>query len=233
MFQTFFDNPKIYENWTTFNYIINQDIVGTVNVKLADYDLNLNPISTLTPSDIWAGPPKIESYPLTYSSGAAYRGMQYDVLAVPISEEKIYEQRPECENPIMLRWWNELGGLDYWLFSREQTFTNVTEEGLKYNTPITSDLATLTATKFRYAEKYVQFIQLKAEHLTQNELQTLHYLKKSPQIELALAKDWSSFVQVRVDAGYSTDFTTNKSNYGFFVSVELPDNFDFFKAKEY
>lgn len=74
---------------------------------------------------------------------------------------------------------------------------------------------------------------LKAENLTQNELQHLHTIKESDVVELFLSKDGDSIVPVRVVDGFTDDFTTGKNNYTFSLKIELPDNIDFFEIKEY
>ena len=74
---------------------------------------------------------------------------------------------------------------------------------------------------------------LRAEDLTQNQLQHLHTIKESDVVELFLSKDGDSIIPVRVSDGYTDDFSTGKSNYAFSLQIELPDNIDFFEIKEY
>ena len=235
-FMSYFEIPRIWENWQTYNYIINQDILGTINVYTEDLDINKSVLTSANTGDIWTTPPKVEAYPIPYpaTANSKYLNLQYQLADfTPLSVLQTYEMMEECRNPVMIYWLNELGGIDYWLFSIEQTITHITEEGLKFNTPITEDISTVTGNKKRFSDKDTQFMTLIAEQLTQNQVQTLHYLKKSPDVKVALSKDLSTFVNVRVSTGYSTDFTTGKSNYSFSVNIEFPDNFDFFKAKSY
>ncbi len=231
-FQTFLNEPKIWDGWTTANHVINQDIIGTVDVKIVDLDINKNPISTITPADIWTTR-RIEEYPLTYSAGAEYRSYQYSQTAVPLTVEKIYKQEPECRNPIMIYWWNELGGIDYWLFTIEQAVNNIADEGLQWDTPITEDISQVRQTKERYSGRNIQFITVKTAFLNKNEISVLHYLKKSPKVSVALSKDLSEYIEVRVANAFETNYTTGKGNYEFSCTIEFPDGFDFFKGVHY
>lgn len=235
-FMTWFETPKIWNGWKTSNHIINQDITGTINVYTEDLDINKVPLATDNTADIWAAAMTVESYPIPYplTANSYYVNFQYQKTDfTPLSVLQTYQAMPECREPVMLQWLNELGGTDYWLFSMEQSITNIAEEGLRYETPITTDLSTVTGNKFRFSDKDTQFMTLRAEQLTQNEIQALHYLKKSTEVKVALDKDLGTFVDVVVSASFSDDFTTGKTNYTFSVTIEFPNNFDFFKAKAY
>jgi hypothetical protein len=145
----------------------------------------------------------------------------------------LYRIDEECREPVMIEFLNQLGAWDQWLFSFEQAILEETEQGIMFESPIDDDVSVITETKKRIPGVNVQFMTLKAGHLTQAEIQHLQEIKQSEKVRVWLAKDGTSYVNVRVNAGYETTFTTGKGGYEFSLNIEFPSNFDFFKAKQY
>jgi len=238
-FLTLFDVPKFWENWDLYNWIINLDYTGTTSAENEILDINLNILDTSSVGDIWAALNKVESYPLDYPAEAnqKYLRFHFEVSTVQVTEQKLYKLEPECNNPVMIQWLNRLGGYDQYLFEREQTINQEAEQGIIWQVASSDDISTITETKKRRAAKDTQTMVLKAANLTQNELQALHDIKLSQDVKVWLAKtdpysgnDW---VNVIVNGGYADSFTTGKTGYTYLLTIEFPDNFDFFTAKQY
>ena len=131
----------------------------------------------------------------------------------------------------MVAWTNSLGGGDQWLFQYEQAVTNISSEGQSINSPIVGDIATEQGNKRRVPGKDVQYVTLKADQLTLNELQGLHDIKNAGYVLIYDSPTIGTRkqVSVKVNNGFETTFTTGKGNYEFTLQLEMPDNFDLFK----
>jgi hypothetical protein len=232
---TIFQEPKLWNGWDKTLYAINMDIAASVDVIQNSLDINKAFLAANDTTQILAGAPAIDGWPLSYpaTANAYYIEVGFELTGSDITEKKIIKLEPECREPIMIEWLNSLGVVENWLFQIEQAVINTSEQGLMWETPIADDISTVQTTKQRFSEKDTQFITVKAAHLNQNELQGLHDIKRSEAVRVWLLKDGSEWVSVRVSAGYETTFTTGKNNYEFSLSIEFPDNFDFFKAKKY
>ena len=132
----------------------------------------------------------------------------------------------------MLEWLNELGAYEQSLFMFDQEFTHDVTKGLTFATPITADYSTITATKKREKVDTTQMITLQREHLRFTQLRALQYIKQSKEVYIWLKKDGTSRIKVVVMPEITSFFNSNKL-YDFSLTIELPDNFDFYKAKEY
>ena len=229
---TVFEEPKMWHGWTKKMYGLNQDLTA-FDVFEDRRDINKQTIDNNTVNYTGLTPPFVHEHTITQPFTAEYLRLSYELPAQQFLQEIYIRVLEACENPVMIEWLNSLGGYDTYLFSRQQTVTNIIEQGLTFQEPITTDIETVTETKQRYAEKDTQYMTLRAEQLTQNDLQALHDIKRSPVVRLWLDKTGSSYVTVIVNSGYEDSFTTGKSNYSYSLNIELPDNFDFFTAKEY
>ena len=132
----------------------------------------------------------------------------------------------------MLEWLNELGAYEQSLFMFDQEFMHDVTKGLAYTAPITADYSTITVTKKREKIDTIQKIALERSHLTLSQLRALQYLKQSKEVYIWLKKDGTSRVRVVVLPEITSFFNSHKL-YDFSLTIELPDNFDFYKAKEY
>ena len=233
LFLTNFEKPKFWEGWAKSAYWINQDLTLTYDIIETVQDANGTDLgfTAYTQAPILMN---VESWALTYPAEVNQSQLRlYVQSGLKVMEFLFYSLQPECKEPVMLEWLNSLGGYDTYLFSYEQTITNIQEEGRKWQRPIAEDIANIRTTKGRYAPKTTQYMTLKTAFLNMNEVQTLHEIKGSEDIRLWINKDGSEYVGVTVNTGYTTDYTTGKGNYEFSLNIELPDNFDFFKAKLY
>jgi len=150
-----------------------------------------------------------------------------------ISETLYYEIRNECRNPIMLDWVAIGGGVDQHLFTISQAVELVSGEGVVVEKPISEDYATVVRTKRRFPSSAVQRITLVDEHLTNNQLTALAEMKQTSSLRVYLTKDGSEFVDAVVTDNFVTAYDTDNELYTFAVTIEFPDDYDFFAAKKY
>lgn len=234
-FMTVFEEPRIWYGWYFWPTLINMDH-SSGDLLLDLLDINKSVLSSGAPGS-GLTPPEVRRFQLSciWTDPIKYIGIQMVISSTttPLSEYKYLKIYPECKQPIMLEWLNSNGARDQWLFEKEQTVSMQAAEGYKYNQAITSDIETLTKTKGRNAGTDTQFITLKAAQLSINEIEGLHDIKRSNDVRLWLNKFGTEYISVIVSQSYSTEYTTGKNNYEFTVIVEMPDNFDFFKAKSY
>lgn len=233
---TMFDIPRFWNGWEKIARFISMSYVP-VDFDFTPLDINQQAITPVVNNTSLGPIPRVADMALTWPSGATnpyyLQITGSDATDGQLTIDKTYSLHEECQEPIMIEWLNSLGVYETWLFQIEQAVINTSEQGLMWETPITEDISTVQTTKQRFTEKDTQFITVKAAHLNQNELQGLHDIKRSNDVRVWLLKDGSEWVSVRVSAGYETTFTTGKNNYEFSLSIEFPDNFDFFKAKKY
>ena len=239
-FLSVFEEPKIWNGWTQKASLINPAF-SIFDIKEASLNIN----KAFIQEDLYK-----------YTSQAVKNIFEHTIIADDIvspsiphyfnliaqeettgvtkySESITYKYETPCRNPIMIEWVNSLGAWESWLFQYNQTFTNIAGDGLKYETPIVGTIESKTGNKGRAVFKDTQFITLKADQLTQNQLQGLHDIKRSYNVRVWLDRTGTNYVKAIVSGGYDTSFTSGKLAYEFSLNLELPDNFDFFTAKEY
>ncbi len=139
----------------------------------------------------------------------------------------------ECPNPIMLEWINEDGAYEQFMFSYNQAISNEAEQGIIYETPVVDELENTTQTINRTTSENIQSMTLQAEHLTLDQMNALHDIKRSDSVRVWLKKDGSKFVYVIVDGGYKTTYESRHRLSNFFLNIRFPDGFNFFEIKEY
>jgi len=232
-FLTKFDEYSIWENWTTYYSIININSGVSFGYTEEVLDINKSNLATNTGTAL-SSDLSIKDRSITYpaTANAKYKSFKYTDTN-DISETKYFKLRDECKNPIMLEWDGELGGRDQWLFNIEQAVTESATQGFTYSLQRDDYIENITRSANRIAGDNFQRMTLKVVNLNQNELQSLHFLKRASNVRVWLEKDGTSVVGVIVNTGYDTGFTTGKANYEFTVSIEFPRNFDFFTAKQY
>lgn len=230
---TVFEEPRMWVGWWKVMQLISMDF-GLITFDFDNLDINRQLINTTQDSALDSVPNILDMrVPEPASALAEYVTMTGLDTVTQITDPLTLKLSTVCDNPVMIEWVNSLGGRETWLFQYQQTITNIVEEGLKYETPITGDIETERGSKFRFSEKDTQFITLKSVQLTADELRGLHDIKRSNEVKLWLDQVGTEYVNVIVSSGYSDDFTTGKSNYEFSLTIELPDNFDFLQAKTY
>jgi len=197
-------------------------------------DINGDYQGFISTSQITDTTPRIDSHILP--AGTNYYTEVYlrdFVSQEDLSERMLYKNADECYNPIMIEWLNEDGASEQWLFTLDQVILDTVENGLVYERPITQDLEIVSRTKYRKVDKWVQRMTLFANNLTQDQVDALHDMKRSDFMQVWLNKEGTEYVGVIVVEDYSDSFKTKNTLHEFSITIEFPDNFDFFNAKKY
>ena len=249
-FLTSFNEPKLWRNWAhNMHLIFDPDMVarlGTEDLEIAVRGLDankLNPSGLNLISIVTAtfAVPQVNTIDIGSTLDlAGFETSEFlqiistlGISQPEVTETLIMDIDIECQNPVMIEWINGNGGSDQWLFQTEQTAINQVGEGFKFQTPIVGTIETNRGNKGRVPDRDIQFLTLRADQLNQDQLQGLHEIKRSYAVRLWLNKTGTEYVNVIVDKDYQTSFTTGKGGYIFSLSIELPDDFDFFTAKLY
>ena len=174
--------------------------------------------------------PETFTYPETYGRFVTVRER---TPLYETAERITFVYRDECENPIMVEWLNEDGAVEQWLFNIDQVVVDDVEQGLRYERPVLRDIELVIRTKFRQVDKWTQRITLFDKHLTQDQVDALHDIKRSDFVRVWLTKDGTETIGVIVIPPYSDTFNTKHPLNEFSLTIEFPDNFDFFNAKKY
>ena len=74
---------------------------------------------------------------------------------------------------------------------------------------------------------------MEANHLTLDQLNALEEIKETESLRVYLSKDGVNFIDAVVVNDFSTRHKTKDLLHRFSVTIELPDDFDFFKARLY
>ena len=87
------------------------------------------------------------------------------------------------DHPFYVRWINQLGGWDYWMFSRKQLLTNAISDSVTF-TPYQDNTSIIDSTNKQLALTAKQSILVGAEQLTNNEYDVISKVIYSPKIQL-------------------------------------------------
>ena len=127
---------------------------------------------------------------------------------------------------IMLEWLNDVGGSEQWVFGYNQQVIEDVNVGEVIEFPIVEDYSNVRKTKGRDIQDEIQRITLTAENLQENEIRALKYIKSSPRLRIELD---GNFYHVVVVGTFTTPWETAHSMHSFSVTIELPEEFDYFE----
>lgn len=215
--RTGFNNWRMYSNEAD----INKNVFGST-LNNGDSFFSFNP-------DVYVRAVNNPSEQAAYQR-IAVREASPSIVA---TEYLFYEVRNECPNAIMLDWLNTAGGVDQWLFSVNQRVQYQVGEGVLAEAPINEDIEFITRTKQRFPGARRQQITCTAEQLTGDQLIALAELKQTESLRVYLTKDGTEFVDAVVVNDFATEFRTENVLHTYSVTIEFPDDFDFFSAKKY
>ena len=243
-FLTRFTNPKQWRNWKrTVSVLIDQEIVNrtgsTPDYRLTQRGANINKEDEGDSTSIFndTTPAKIDVISLVIPEVATafynkIRTTNSDG-SQPLGEDLFYQLEEECPQAIMLDWINSKGGVDQYMFNIEQEVIYTVGEGILSERVIDDDIEFITRTKQRFSGSKFQRITCQAEHLTLDQLQALHEIKQTESLRVYLSKDGENFIDAVVVETLSTPFNTKNLNHKFNVTLEFPDDFDFYEGKLY
>lgn len=114
------------------------------------------------------------------------------------------------ENPFYVRWINQQGGIDYWMFSYRQYFTR-SVTNIKTINPVVTDQQTAKGFTELLSVDGVEKVKVGAQGLTANEYDCISKLIYSPQIEWfnEVAQSWQTLI---IDKGENENDAHNILN---------------------
>ena len=239
---TRFQNPKMWRGWNrTCAALIDQEYQNRTGFSITrfrtqSYDINKVALGSITETADRNTTPEVIIQPITFTevTNAFYVGcVLIGSSTVNVSVLLFYQLEEECPQPIMLDWINSKGGVDQWQFNIAQEVVLNVGEGILSEQVIDSDIEFITRTKQRFPGSSAERITCIAEHLTPDQLQALHEIKQTQSLRVYLSKDGTSFIDAVVVSTFSTAFNTKNRNHKFTVTIEFPDDFDFFEGKLY
>ena len=127
---------------------------------------------------------------------------------------------------VMLQWLNDVGGTEQWVFDYNQKVEEGVIVGEVIEFPITQDYSTVRKTFGRIEHQGTQKITMTAENLTENEERELKHLKSSQELQIELD---GNFFDVIVVNSFATKWETQHSLHSFTVTIEMPDEFDYYE----
>jgi len=133
----------------------------------------------------------------------------------------------------MVDWVSSLGGVEQWMFSINQRAVQTVGEGVLAERAIDGDIEFITRTKQRFPGAKYQRITMVAEHLTIDQLGALAEIKDTNSLRVYLNRDGSKFIDAVTVEDFTVPFYTKDLLHTFSLTIEFPDSFNFFAAKEY
>lgn len=124
---------------------------------------------------------------------------------------KMVEKRCIPTNPFYIRWINQLGGWDYWMFSFRQTIESKVK-GIKTFEPTVFDIENATKLSEEYYKEAEQSITVGAEGLNSNEFDSISKLIYSPRIEFYQKETgrWFKLIPDKVETENDTRSTAKE-----------------------
>lgn len=123
-------------------------------------------------------------------------------------------------NPFYVRWINQMGGYDYWMFGKRQVFTHKTENKKTFRPYISNILKAQTTTEL-YKFDVTEQVVVGAEQLKNEYFKPLSKIILSPQIEW-YNENTERWIHVYI-ADYDFDYNTAKSSQDIEITFSLPD----------
>lgn len=200
----------IGENWATDNFQVSglgSTIIGN-NLDEGVYYVGVN-------SDI----------DLTASSGTI---TLTDTTQSIDLQSITYEIREACQNPVIIKWANDLGGWDVWVFEGKAPVSYDSTTVSSYTKPFDS-LGSTTEYNRSFLKEGRQSIELTAYNLTLNEAQQLKRMTQSPHVLLFTGEltdtNYITWTTVNVLDGTIGIYDTYNPRHRFSLSIELPQEF--------
>lgn len=123
-------------------------------------------------------------------------------------------------NPFYVRWVNQKGGYDYWMFAGRQKFENKTENRKIFN-PYFSDITNVNKTREIYDMECKESVVVGAENVSDEDFLPLRKLVYSPLIEWWDERR-SKWIRLFV-SDYDSAYDTRNSSHKIEITFDLPD----------
>jgi len=229
-------------NWRgTISLLVDLDAasrtLGTEQITQYDLDVNKIPLvgSTSTIPFVISDPTVIQ-LPIEepVHADAKYKFLYAkDSSNQPLTEYMTVEVLEECKRPIMVEWFNSLGGHDVWLFSYKHIINESPDSEISWEIPISEDYEYFEGSKRKLTLQVGSTILLTTENLTKEQVDAIKTMYSSPEIYIYLRKDGVEKIRVTVTDDWSYNYESKQSLYSLTVTLQLPKNFDILKALRY
>lgn len=122
------------------------------------------------------------------------------------------------ESPFYVRWINQLGGLDYWMFGKRQEKA-LSVSNLKEYNPFFEDSASVNTNRKLLSRESSRIVEVGAEMIKDNEFDELIKILLSPDIEYYNGSKW---VPISITNQEATK-TTSNAHHSIALEFELPN----------
>lgn len=144
-----------------------------------------------------------------------------------VSETKTIEVNSECaSNEIYLGWLNYLGGFEYWKFTARKDYvyevekSQITQKNIYTNWPQSYGEFANSITK-QVARNSRKKIVVRSQHLTQEQLEGIKFIRFSPLVQIVIDK--YNVTNVVVDSGSFTTFRDAQDMFTLEFSISFTD----------
>ena len=105
------------------------------------------------------------------------------------------------DNQILIHWQNSLGGLDFWIFDRDQTASISYSDGIEYEKSELVPLQTISGGKHRFNVDQIQGYTVNTRNLTSQQLRQLTTMFQSEFVWLQVS---GKLVEIVITGNYNT-----------------------------
>ena len=196
-FLTLMPFVRYYEGFTT--QIVFYQFTGQNQVQYSGYP------PTNLPLGITALVPTSPASKITIISAGKSESIENVVSCVP-------------ESPFYVRWINQLGGLDYWMFGKRQGKA-LSVSNLKEYNPFFEDSASVNTNRKLLSRESSRIVEVGAEMIKDNEFDELIKILLSPDIEYYNGSKW---VPISITNQEVTK-TTSNAHHSIALEFELPN----------
>jgi len=242
---TQFKNPMFWPGWyRSYAVLVDPKMIDrgiAINLRgiQQNYDINKAFISSIYTGTIGTnnGTPGVYIYEVREPTSdlAAYINIRIDDFNnIAISGPMQYKILPECENPIMVEYYNQLGVPEQHLFNITQEIELQATAGTGVTTPVNQDLAGDYSRRIgRRLPDFTQQILCTSENLLPDQYLALQELIYSSEVFIYLDKEGTKKLPVILSGEPSTSKETKDKRLSLQVTLELPLNVRFEDIKLY
>jgi len=243
---TQFKNPIQWKGWArTCSYLIDplaeerNNLTDSTRLRVNNYDINKAFVSgeAIINTDL---SPRIVTVAIGSffpNSLAAFRGVYVQGAGSPrdqLTDILYYRILPECNNPIMVEYYNQLGVPEQHLFNITQEIELQATAGTGVTTPVNQDLAGDYSRRIgRRLPDFTQQILCTSENLLPDQYLALQELIYSSEVFIYLDKEGTKKLPVILSGEPSTSKETKDKRLSLQVTLELPLNVRFEDIKLY
>ena len=236
------DNSQINYYFPTLAFIITDEFASNetgYNVVTKFYDSSGTLITTITDTEAFGSPSSQKVCFINLGNQSGVTDELFDTITVSIEgttsgfvliPELTYKLTEACNNPTALKWKNDLGGWDTFVFEGNSPVSVDIEISDTYATNY-SDITNLTEVNRQFQKRRLPTQSVTADSLTLNEAQTLSKMLSSPHVLTCIddltqasttAENW---VTVNVLDGNFLIFDKRLNTYRTEIEFELLEEF--------